>query len=170
MPHRANARPIPFALRHQVRKQIQAMLKDGILEESHSAYINPITLVIREGTAVRICLDARRINKQMIADRAKVMPMRELLQKFYGAKHITILDLSSAFLQVPLEKSYRQWTAFQFESNVYQFTTVPYGFKNSLAAFIRALERVLGDCGLSNNLVVYVDDLLIHSLTFTEHL
>jgi len=40
-----------------VRKKIQAMLKDGILEESHCAYINPITLVIREGKAVRICLE-----------------------------------------------------------------------------------------------------------------
>jgi hypothetical protein len=80
------------------------------------------------------------------------------------------MDLSSAFLQVPLEQSSRQWTAFQFESNVYQFTTVPYGFKNSLAAFIRALEKVLGECGLNNNLVMYVDDQLIHSPTFTEHL
>jgi hypothetical protein len=31
--------------------------------------------------------------------------------------------------------------AFKFETNVYQLKTVPYGFKNSLAAFI----RVLGD-------------------------
>jgi len=169
MPHSANSRPIPFALRNQVCEKIQAMLKDGILEESRSAYINPITFVIREGKAVRICLDARRINKQMVADRTKVTPMRELLQKFYGAKYITGLDLSSAFLQIPLERS-RQWTAFQFESNVYQFTTVPYGFKNSVAAFIRALEKVLGDCGLNNNLVMYVDDLLIHSSTFAEHL
>jgi hypothetical protein len=99
MPHSANSRPIPFVLRNQVHEQIQAMLKDGILEESHSAYINPITLVLREGKAVRICLDARRINKQMVADCKKEMPMRELLQKFYGAKYITRLDLSSAFLQ-----------------------------------------------------------------------
>ena len=53
---------------------------------------------------------------------------------------------------------------------MYQFTTVPYGFKNSLAAFIRALEKDLGDCGLNSILVMYVDDLLIHSSTFTEHL
>ena len=63
MPQCANSRPIPFALRNQVRGQIQTMLKDGILEESHSACINPTTLVVREGKAVRICLDARRINK-----------------------------------------------------------------------------------------------------------
>ena len=170
MPHSANSRPIPFALRNQVSEQVRAMLKDGILEESHTAYINPTTLVVREGKAVRICLDARRINRQMVADRSKVMPMREILQNFYRAKYITSLDLSSAFLQIPLEKSSRQWSAFQFESNVYQFTTVPYGFKYSLAAFIGALEKVLGDCGLNNNMVMYVDDLLIHSSTFTEHL
>ena len=66
MPQSANSRPIQFALRSQVREQIQEMLRDGILEESHSAYINPITPVVREGKAVRICLDARRINKQRL--------------------------------------------------------------------------------------------------------
>jgi len=146
------------------------MLKDGILEELHSAYINPITLIVCEGKAVRIFLDARRINKRMVADHTKIMPMRELLQKFYGAKYVMSLDLNSAFLQIPLEKCSGQWMAFQFESNVYQFTTVPYGFKYSLAAFIRALGKVLGDSGLNNNSVMYVDDLLIHLSTFTEHL
>jgi len=38
MPKSANSRPIPFALRSQVREQIQEMLRDGILEESHSTY------------------------------------------------------------------------------------------------------------------------------------
>jgi len=83
MPHSANSRPIPFALSNQVHEQIQAML--------------PVTLIVCEGNAVRICLDARRINKRMVADRMKVMPMHELLQTFYGAKYITSLDLSSAF-------------------------------------------------------------------------
>jgi hypothetical protein len=91
------------------------------------------------------------------------MPVRELLQKC-----ITVLDLSSAFLQVPLEQSSRQWTAFHFECSMYQFKTVPYGFKNSLAALTRALDKGLGDCDLNNKLVIYVDDLRIHSSTFTE--
>ena len=61
-------------------KIIKAMLKDGTVDESHSAYINPVNLLVREGKTVRICSDARRINKQMVADCTKVMPMRELLQ------------------------------------------------------------------------------------------
>jgi hypothetical protein len=105
MPHGSNSRPIPFALRNNAREQIQAMLKDVVLEESRSACINPVTLLVRERKAVRIYVDARRINKWMVADRTKVMAMRELLQKLYGAKYITSLDLSSAFLQAPLGQS-----------------------------------------------------------------
>jgi hypothetical protein len=75
--------------------------------------------------------------------------MHELLQNLYGAKHITSLDIRSDFLRVLLEQSSRQSTAFGFESNVHQFKTDPYGFKTSLAAFIRALEKILGDCDLT---------------------
>jgi hypothetical protein len=106
----------------------------------------------------------------MTADQTKVLPLRELLQKFHGASYITSLDLSSAFLHVPFKETSRQWTVFQFQGKVYQFKIVPYGFKNSLSAFIRALEKFLGDDDINKNLVMYVDDLIIHSSTFTEHL
>jgi hypothetical protein len=46
---------------------------------------------------------------------------------------------------------------------------VLYGFKNSLSAFIRALDTVLGD-GLEKNVVTYVDDLVVHSVRFEDHL
>jgi hypothetical protein len=46
---------------------------------------------------------------------------------------------------------------------------VPYGFKNSLPAFVRAIKLALGDDQLKN-FVFYVDDVLIHSKTFDDHL
>jgi hypothetical protein len=98
MPSAASSRPIPFALRTPVREQVQAMLRDGILEESYSAYVNPLTLVHREPKPIRICVDARRIYKLMVADRVKVQPMRELLRRFHGSSYVTSLDLSSAIL------------------------------------------------------------------------
>jgi hypothetical protein len=81
IPSSANSRPTPFALREQVREQIQVMLRDGILEESFSDYINPLTLVIREMKPLHICVDAQWINRQMITDRTKVLPLHELLYK-----------------------------------------------------------------------------------------
>jgi hypothetical protein len=78
----------------------------------------------------------------MTADRTKVLPLHELIKKFHSASYTTSLDLSSAFLQVPLKETSRQWTAFQYQGKVYQLKAVPYGFKNSLLAFIWALEKV----------------------------
>jgi hypothetical protein len=104
IPSSANCQPIPFTLRAQVRDQIQAMLKDVILEEFYSAYVNPLTLVHRKQKPIHNCVDARRINKLMKADRVKVQPMCELLQRFHGSSYITSLDLSNTFLQVLLSK------------------------------------------------------------------
>jgi hypothetical protein len=170
IPPAASSRPIPFALRAPVREQIQAMLRDGILEESYSAYVNPLTLVHREPKPIRICVDARRINKLMVADRVKVQHMRELLQGFHGSSYVTSLDLSSAILQVPLSKGSRKWTAFRFQSRVYQFTSVPYGCKNILSAFIQTLEAVLGNDVVNDHVITYVDTRLIHSSRFCDHL
>jgi hypothetical protein len=85
MPPTANSQPIPFALRAPVREQIPAILTEEILEESYSAYVNPLTLAHREPKPIHICVDARRINKLMLADRIKVQPVRELLQRFHGS-------------------------------------------------------------------------------------
>ena len=114
-------------------------------------------------------MDAHKINQVMSPDRTKVAPMQEILQRFHGTRYITMLDLSSAFLQVPLTKASRKYTAFEFQSKVYQYKRIPYGFLNSLTGFMRALQTVLGDetCGYIIN---YVDDILIFSRDFDQHM
>jgi hypothetical protein len=46
---------------------------------------------------------------------------------------------------------------------------MPYGFRNSLPAFVRALKMVLGD-DPSEFVVAYVDDVLVFSRSYLEHL
>ena len=86
MPEFQNSRPIPFALHKEVQEQVE-MLIGHIIEESYS-YINPLTLILRDGKCVRICLNARQANKFMMPDRANVPPMLVLLQRFHGASYI----------------------------------------------------------------------------------
>jgi len=48
LPKASSSRTIPFALRDEVRTQIQAMIEDGILEESYSDFINPLQSYIEK--------------------------------------------------------------------------------------------------------------------------
>jgi hypothetical protein len=163
------SRAIPFATRPAVREQIKQMVKDDILEVSNSNILNPLTVVHKEGKKIRLCVDARKVNQYTVADHERTPPMQELLQRFNGARYLTSLDLSSAYWQVELHEESRKYTAFLFDSTVYQFKRVPYGFKNSLSAFVRAIKLALGEHP-TGNIVFYIDDILIHSKTLDEHL
>ena len=68
----------------------------------------------------------------------------------------------STFLQIPLEESSRIWTAFHFEGQTCQF-----GFRNSFASFIKALQLVLGSD--SKGYVLNYVDITVHSNT-CEHI
>jgi hypothetical protein len=165
----STSRAIPFALHYEVRSTIEQMLEDDIIEPSVSCYLNPITVIPRPGKSVRIYLDARRVNRHMRPDRTCVSPIAELLQQFHGSNFISTIDLSSAFIQVELAHECRKFTAFLFENQVYQFKRVPYGLRNSLAGFIRALNIALGPDTLGY-VLSYVDDITVHSKNFDDHL
>jgi hypothetical protein len=126
------------------------MLKEDILEISASPIFNPLTVVRKEGGNIRICIDARKVNQFTVPHHERAPPIQELLKKINGVRYLTSLDLSSAFLQVQLHEEFSRYTAFLFDSTVYQFKRVPYGFKNSLPAFIRAIKLALGSGSLEN--------------------
>ena len=89
LPKSASSRTIPFALRDDVRAQIQDMLIDGILEESYSEYVNPLNLLLREYKPLSLRVDSRGVNREMTPDRVKVALMRELLQRLHGSRYNT---------------------------------------------------------------------------------
>jgi hypothetical protein len=159
------SRPIPFTTRPAVREQINQMLKDGILEISTSPILNPLTVVNRERKKIRICVNARNVNRCTAPDRERSPPIHELLQRFNGARYLTSLDLNSAYLQIELHAESRKYKAFFFDSTVDQFTRVPYGFKNSLPVFVRAFKLALGESTIEN-VVFYIGDILVHLKTF----
>jgi hypothetical protein len=103
----------------------------------------------------------------MVPDRTKTQPAHELLQRIHGAKYISSIDLNSAFLQIPLEESSRIRTAFHFERQIYQLKRVPFGFRNTLASFIRALQFVLGSDS-TGYFLNYVDGIVVYSKTYEE--
>jgi hypothetical protein len=47
------------------------------------------------------------VNNVKLRDWVRAPPIDEMLQQFYGVKYMMSLDLTSVFLQIPLEASSR---------------------------------------------------------------
>lgn len=161
--------PVALSQRTAVSAEIQRMLSMGIIERSNSSFCNPLRVVTKKSGDVRLCLDARFLNTRIKSDNECPPRMEELLQKFEGAKFLSTTDLVMGYWQVPLEKNSRQYTAFLHDGHLYQFTRVPFGVKTAGSGFIRALNLALGQ-ELSEVISCYIDDILIASRTFDEHI
>lgn len=77
--------------------------------------------------------------------------------------------MTQGFFQIPLEKESRQYTAFVLEGKAYHFCRIPFGIKTASDGFVRAMNNDLRD-ELADFPTIYVDDVLITSKSFPEHL
>ena len=160
--------PIVYAAKEAVHTEISKMLEEDIIEYSCSHYTSPIVAVTKKDGRVRLCLDAREINKILINDRTSPGEIEEILKKFHGTQFISTWDTVCGYWQVELHPASRQYVAFIFEGRNYQFKRLPFGLVNSVAIFVRCMDQILGPETM-NYTTVYVDDLLITSSNWEEH-
>ena len=84
-------------------------------------------------------------------------------------QYFTSLDLVRGYYQLPLHENSREMTAFSTPNNLYQFKKLPFGLRNAPLAFQRAMQQVLVAFP-RQQVIVYLDDVLIMSRSFEEHI
>lgn len=161
--------PIPHSKLHDVDRCIQEMLQDGIIEECISEHVNPLVVVQKSDGSIRLCLDARNLNRQMCDDQQRAENIEELLTRFEKKKCFTMMDLTASYWQIPLRKEDRPLTAFVHRGQTYAFTRIPFGLKCSMSGLMRAVNKVLGP-EVRDYTIIYVDDIILASETYEEHL
>jgi len=81
--------------------------------------------------------DYRKLNKVTIADKYPIPEINEVLAQLGNNKLFSVLDLKSGFNQINIEK-----TAFSINNAKYEFTRLPFGFKNAPSIFQPALVNI----------------------------
>jgi hypothetical protein len=91
------------------------------------------------------------------------------MDAFGGSTIFLVLDLSHGFHQLPLDKASRAKSAFSTRRGLYQWTSVPFGIRNGLAAFQRLLDSVLAGLAFECCLL-YLDEIIVYSKSFEQHM
>lgn len=160
-----------------IQQQIQEWLDQGIIVPSKSPWSSPVVLVSKkklndqdpdEKPRFRLCVDYRKLNKVTKTDAFPLPMIQDALDQVGPSQWFSIIDLKSAFLQVPLSPEDQEKTAFVTKNGQYQFTVLPFGLKNSPAIFQRLMTNVLGDY-LDKFCLVFIDDILVFSETWQAH-
>ena len=166
-PVRTKPYPIPLKYVDSVIEEVKSMEQAGIIEKSSSPYCSPIVVVGKKEGGIRICGDYRKVNAITHFDAEPMPDQRMIFSRLATSKHFTKLDLTKGFFQIPLHPTSRKITAFRTPCGLFQYTVLPFGLTNSPAVFNRCMRKVLGDIP---GVEVFVDDVLIHTVTLEEHI
>ena len=168
-PVRQAPRRIPFAMRPLVDRMIEEMLENDVIQPASSPWASPVVLVKKKDDSYRFCVDYRRLNAVTKKDAYPLPRIDDTLEALAGARYFTTLDLASGYWQVTMDPAAKEKTAFITHSDLYQFNVLPFGLCNAPATFQRLMETVLA--GLTRNqCFVYLDDILVISSSWQEHL
>ena len=117
---------------------------------------------------LRMCVDYRKLNAITRGDPYPLPNIEEMINSIGKSPFITTLDLTKGYYQVPVAEGRSEKTAFVMPYGKYQFRTVPFGLVTAPSTFQRLMYHVLE--GIHQFATAYLDDVLIHSTTWEEHL
>ena len=161
---------IPDAHREQVERHVTEWLKLGVVQPTRSKFNSPIFVVAKKNGGLRLVQDFRALNAQTHTDKYSMKDVSECIGEIgrSGSTIFSTIDLTSGFWQMLLQPKSRHYTAFTISGmGQFQWITTPMGLLGSPASFQRLMEAVVA--GLAN-IIVYIDDLLLHSSNHEDHI
>ena len=163
------ARTVPYALKGAIDDELDRLEREGILEKvTHSEWATPIVAVPKPDGSVRLCSDFKvTVNQSLSVDQYPLPKADDLFDALAGGKKFTKLDLSQAYLQLPLDPESKKYCTINTHRGLYQLTRLPFGIASAPALFQKVMDTILQG---ATGVMCYIDDILVTGATEEEHL
>ena len=157
---------VPQAMQGEIQKEVEMMLKLDVIEPCESPYGHPIVMVKKPDGTNRFCIDFRRLNRITVFDPEPMPVQQDLFASLAKSKYFSKLDLSKGYWQLPLREVDKAKTAFLTPIGQFQFKYMPFGLVTAGAQFTKMMRKLMKDIP---HVVTYIDDILVHTDTWEEH-
>ena len=118
---------------------------------------------------MRLCIDYRRLNGLTTKGKFPLPKIDTCLDTLNGCEFFSSCDLRWGYWQTEIDERDRDKTAFVTRKGQWRFKVLSFGLANVPSQFARIMELVMP--GLTYDIcLVYLDDILVFSKTFDEHL
>jgi hypothetical protein len=172
-----------------LRHHLEELLEQGVISElsakEEAPITSPVVLVTKRSKhssdkpldrasslqQFRFCVDLRYLNSHTETFKYFVPDLQELTESFTERtpNYIASIDMSSGFFQMKLSPNSTKYTAFNTCFGTYKFLRVPMGLHTAPNSFQLLMDKILRKLTFRSCLC-YLDDVLICSETFEQHL
>ncbi|MBW0468769.1 hypothetical protein O181_008484 [Austropuccinia psidii MF-1] len=166
----------PYSAILETRKEIEKhnnelLDMDVIRKIGHNEIVEittPVLITWNDGKS-RLCGDFRALNKYTKSDRYPIPRITLALEKLAKARYITKMDCMKGFHQNGVEPNSMKLLRIICHMGIYEHARIPFGIKKAPAHFQRMMETIFQEEILEGWIVVYIDDNIIYSETWEDH-
>nr|GEZ34600.1 putative reverse transcriptase domain-containing protein [Tanacetum cinerariifolium] len=152
----------------ELSNQLKELQEKGFIRPSHSPWGAHVLFVKNKDGALRMCIDYRELNKLTIKNCYLLPRIDDLFDQLQGACCFSKIYLCSGYHQLRVREDDIPKTAFRTRYGHFEFTVMPFGLTNVPALFMDLMNRVCKPY-LDKFVIVFIDDILIYSMSEEEH-
>ena len=158
-----------------INEEVKKLLDSGLAELApDNKWQFPSLLVSKpRSNKKRLCIDFRKLNDVTPLNPQPPFNMDHFICDLGKGNsknnYFSVLDLKSAFQQIPLSKRSQKICTFSSPMGCVRLKTCPFGLKNVPAIFTKLMDVIFID--IKNTFMTYyLDDVIIFSKTVREHI
>ena len=152
----------------ELRDYVEENLAKGFIRPSKSPGGAPILFVKKKDGSLRLCVDYRGLNAVTVKNRYPLPLISEIISNVKDKKFFTRIDLKGAYNLVRVKPDDEWKTAFRCRYGHFEYLVMPFGLTNAPATFQHLMNDIFRDL-LDHVVIIYLDDILIFSDTYDEH-
>jgi hypothetical protein len=116
-----------------------------------------------------MCIDFTDLNKACPKDDFPLPRIDQLIDSAAGCEMLSFLDAYAGYHQIWMAKEDEEKTSFRTSFGTYCFVRMPFGLRNAGATFTRLVQATLKP-QLGQNVLAYVDDIVVKSTRRSQHI
>ena len=154
-------RRLPVPIRDEVKRELDAMCRDGIIEPvtGPSTWISALLVVRKPNGKVRICIDPKPLNKSLRRCNYMMGTIDDVLPRLAKAKVFSTLDVRNGFWNLRLDEESKALTTFETPFGRYRWCRLAFGLSPSPEIFQArmhaTLEGLAGVACIADDILVY---------------
>lgn len=166
-PRFLKARPVPFAIKDRVEKEIDRLVAERVLKPvSFSQWATPVVPIVKKSGDIRLCGDYRStVNQATESDTYPMPTANEVFAIIAGGKYFTTLDLERAYTQVVVDENTAKLLTLNTCKGLYTVHRLAFGVKACPGIFQRLMTALLAGVP---GVAVLIDDIIISGHTLPD--
>ena len=140
-------RSVPFAIRQATEEELKWLEAAGIIQKvPQGKWAAPIVSIPKGHRKMRLSSVYKvTVNQSLDVDQYPLPKPEDLFASLAGGVKYLKIDLTQAYLQMPLEEESREFVTVNSHMGHYKYTQLPFDIASAPAIFQRAMDTIYRD-------------------------